>query len=68
MSLFERGVRLVKLIEVGRAFGLEIARLFDDLERAAQPMISHETDATVNLRMHPTYAHHWLMPKLPDFL
>lgn len=68
VSLFERGVRSAKLTEVGRAFGMEISGLFDDLERATQRMISHETEATVNLRVHPTFAHNWLMPKLPDFL
>lgn len=67
VSLFERGVRSAKLTEVGRAFGMEIAVLFDDLERATQRMISHETEGTVNLRVHPTVAHHWLMPKLRDF-
>lgn len=67
VSLFERGVRSAKLTEVGRAFGMEIAGLFDDLERATQRMISHETNGTVNLRIHPTLAHHWLMPKLLDF-
>ncbi|MDD7973118.1 LysR substrate-binding domain-containing protein [Roseinatronobacter alkalisoli] len=67
VSLFERGVRSAKLTEVGRAFGLEIAGLFDDLERATQRMISHETEGTVSLRVHPTVAHHWLMPKLRDF-
>ena len=67
VSLFERGVRSAKLTEVGRAFGMEIAGLFDDLERATQRMISHETEGTVSLRVHPTVAHHWLMPKLMDF-
>lgn len=67
VSLFERGVRSAKLTEVGRAFGLEISGLFDDLERATQRMISHETEGTVSLRVHPTVAHHWLMPKLLDF-
>lgn len=68
VSLFERGVRSAKLTEVGRAFGLEISGLFDDLERATQRMISHETEGTVNLRVHPTVAHHWLIPKLSDFI
>jgi LysR family glycine cleavage system transcriptional activator len=67
VSLFERSVRSAKLTEVGRVFGLEIAGLFDDLERATQRLISHETEGTVNLRVHPTLAHYWLMPKLSDF-
>lgn len=67
VSLFERGVRSAKLTDVGRAFGLEISSLFDELERATERLISHETEGTVNLRVHPTVAHFWLMPKLKDF-
>jgi len=67
VTLFDRGTRSAKLTDVGRAFGLEIAGLFDELERATLRMISHETESTVNLRVHPTMAHHWLMPKLSDF-
>lgn len=68
VSLFERGTRSAKLTDVGRAFGLEIAGLFDELERATGRMISRETESTVNLRVHPTMAHYWLMPRLPDFM
>ena len=67
VSLFERGARSAKLTDVGRAFGLEIAGLFDDLERATHRMISRETESTVNLRVHPTLATHWLMPRLAAF-
>lgn len=67
VSLFERGTRSAKLTDVGRAFGLEIAVLFDELERATHRMISHETESTVNLRVHPTMANHWLMPRLASF-
>lgn len=67
VSLFERGTRSAKLTEVGRAFGGEIAALFDDIEAATQRMINQETQSTVNLRVYPTFAHYWLMPRLVDF-
>ena len=67
VSLFERGARSAKLTDVGRAFGLEISGLFDELERATRRMISRETESTVNLRVHPTFAQHWLLPRLPEF-
>lgn len=68
VSLFERGARSAKLTDAGRAFGLEIAGLFDDLQRATERMVSREAESTINLRVHPTLAHYWLMPKLPEFL
>ena len=67
VSLFERGTRSAKLTDVGRAFGSEIAGLFDEIERVTQRLITHETESTINLRVHPTFAQHWLMPRLPDF-
>lgn len=67
VSLFERSTRSAKLTEIGRAFGAEIARLFDDLEAATQRIINQETQSTVNLRVYPTFAHYWLMPRLVNF-
>lgn len=67
VSLFERGSRSAKLTDVGRAFGSEIAGLFDDIEDATQRMLDQETQGTVNLRVYPTFAHYWLMPRLVSF-
>lgn len=67
VNLFERGTRSAKLTEIGRAFGGEIVGLFDDIEEATQRIINQETQSTVNLRVYPTFAHYWLMPRLADF-
>lgn len=67
VSLFERGIRSAKLTEVGRAFGLEISGLFDEIENATQRIINQETQSTVSLRVYPTFAHYWLLPRLPEF-
>ncbi|MFC4353419.1 LysR substrate-binding domain-containing protein [Fodinicurvata halophila] len=67
VKLFERSSRSVKLTEVGRSFGHEIAGLFDDLDRATQRILSNENESTINLRIYPTFAHHWLLPKLTEF-
>ncbi|MCF8483008.1 MAG: LysR family transcriptional regulator [Rhodospirillum sp.] len=67
VKLFERSSRSVKLTDVGRAFGHEIAGLFDDLERATQRLLTDENESTINLRIYPTFAHHWLLPRLADF-
>ncbi|MBJ3776459.1 LysR substrate-binding domain-containing protein [Acuticoccus mangrovi] len=68
VRLFERGSRSVKLTDVGRAFGHEIAGLFDDLERATERILSNETRNTIHLRIYPTVAHHFLLPRLPEFM
>lgn len=67
VQLFERSSRSVKLTDVGRAFGQEIAGLFDELERATNRILTNENESTVNLRVYPTFAHHWLLPRLPEF-
>lgn len=67
VQLFERGSRSVRLTEVGRAFGADIAAVFDELERVTQRVVERETDHTIQLRVYPSVAHFWLMPRLPDF-
>ncbi|MEO3388017.1 LysR substrate-binding domain-containing protein [Mesorhizobium sp. CAU 1741] len=67
VKLFERGSRSVRLTHVGRAFSHEIVGLFEDLENATQRILANESDQTIRLRIYPTTAHYWLMPRLPDF-
>lgn len=66
-KLFERGARWVKLTELGRAFGQEIAPLFDELEKATQRVRSNERERTVHVRVYPTLLHYWLIPLLAQF-
>lgn len=67
VKLFERSSRSVKLTDVGRSFGFELASIFDDLERASERILSDESDNTINLRIYPTFANHWLLPRLSEF-
>lgn len=67
VQLFDRGPRQVKLTDVGRAFGQEIAPLFDAIETATRSMFVAERERIVSLRVYPTFAHYWLMPRLPGF-
>lgn len=67
VRLFERGSRSARLTEVGRSFGIRVAGIFDELEGATQQMLNHETERTIDLRVYPSVAHFWLMPRLPDF-
>lgn len=67
VKLFERGTRSVRLTQVGRAFSHEISGLFDELESATQRIRADESEQTIRLRIYPTTAHYWLVPRLLDF-
>jgi len=68
VKLFERGPRSVRLTEAGKLFGHEVAEAFDKLDDAAHRLISEEGSDTINVRIYPTLAHHWLLPRLGDFV
>jgi LysR family glycine cleavage system transcriptional activator len=67
VKLFERGPRSVTLTASGRAFGHEIADLFHELEDVTDRLLSREREHTVTLRVYPTFAHHWLLPRMASF-
>jgi LysR family glycine cleavage system transcriptional activator len=68
VKLFERGPRSVRLTEAGKLFGHEVAEAFDKLDDAAHRLLSEEGSDTINVRIYPTLAHHWLLPRLGDFV
>lgn len=67
VKLFERSSHAVKLTDVGRSFGHEIAGLFDGIERATSQILADESDATISVRVYPSFLNHWLMPRLAAF-
>lgn len=67
VKLFERGARSVKLTDVGRSLGQEVSVLFEELERATLGVLSEESENTIKLRIYPTFAQHWLLPRLAEF-
>lgn len=67
IKLFDRGARSVKLTEMGRSFGYEIAPLFDSLEHATSRVLSDQRERAISLRTYPTFAHYWLLPRLAKF-
>ena len=67
VRLFERGARSAKLTEHGRAFGQEVAPIFDSLEKSTQRLLLKEREYVINLRIYPTLAHHFLLPRLTEF-
>lgn len=67
VKLFVRGARSVKLTDVGRSLGQEISVLFEQLEQATHGVLTEESENTIKLRIYPTFAQHWLLPRLREF-
>lgn len=67
VQLFERGNRSARLTDMGRVFGQEIAGLFDEIEVATEQLLQKESGSTIKLRVYPSVAHYWLLPRLKDF-
>lgn len=67
VKLFERDTRSVKLTEIGRRFGQDVSVIFDDLEDATNRLLTDETENTIHVRVYPTFANHWLLPRISDF-
>lgn len=68
VSLFERNSRSARLTDVGRAYGRELGVLFDDLEAATHRLLRMEGENTIHLRLYPSLAHFWLLPRMRDFI
>ncbi len=67
VQLFERGNRSTRLTDIGKVFGQEIAGLFEEIEVATDELLKKESGSTIKLRVYPSVAHYWLLPRLKDF-
>ncbi|MDD9720900.1 LysR substrate-binding domain-containing protein [Sulfitobacter sp. PR48] len=67
VPLFDRDGRSAKLTDIGRAYGQEIAMHFEGLETATARLLNIETANTIQLRIYPSVAHYWLLPRLSRF-
>jgi LysR family transcriptional regulator, glycine cleavage system transcriptional activator len=67
VQLFERDSRSARLTDIGRAYGQEISAHFEGLERATARLLNIERSNTIQLRIYPSVAHFWLLPRLAQF-
>lgn len=69
--LFDRTQRQVRLTEVGARYFTRVADLFTDLQQATDAARIGEAGddgrRTVRVDCIPTFAMHWLLPRLPGF-
>ncbi|WP_448202595.1 LysR substrate-binding domain-containing protein [Azospirillum sp. sgz302134] len=66
-ALFDRSQRQVRLTEVGARYFTRIAELFADIQHATDTVLEGSGRRTVHVDCIPTFAMHWLLPRLPQF-
>ncbi len=66
-SLFERHSRGVRLTEAGEALKTVLQRSFQDIEESLQSIEQRENRKEIRLKLTPSLAFKWLIPKLEDF-
>jgi LysR family glycine cleavage system transcriptional activator len=67
IALFERGYRAVKLTPAGERYFTRVAVLFAQLRDAGNELIATGRQPLVRIDCTPTFAMHWLLPRLPLF-
>lgn len=67
MRLFERGRRHLALTPEGRDLAREIAPHFAALGEAVHRSLEEGRDRAVSLRVYPTFADRWLLPRIAGF-
>lgn len=66
-QLFERHAKSVRLTALGHSLGEQIAQSFDHIEISTLNLLSSEREHVINVRAYPTFAYHWLLPRLGMF-
>jgi LysR family transcriptional regulator, glycine cleavage system transcriptional activator len=66
-TLFDRSQRQVRLTPVGARYFARVADLFERLATATDALGEEGGRRVLHLDCIPTFAMHWLLPRLPDF-
>lgn len=67
VALFDRSQRQVRLTEVGARYFTRMADLFTEIQEATETILDASLRQTIRLDCIPTFAMHWLLPRLPRF-
>ena len=67
IALFERGPNRLALTAAGGAYRAGLGSLFDELERLTVETVAQAGKRTLILGVGPSFAAHWLIPRLADW-
>ncbi len=66
-TLFDRSHRQIRLTPVGARYFARVADVFERLATATDALNAVDGRPVVHVDCIPTFAMHWLLPRLPDF-
>lgn len=66
-ELFSRAHKKVELTERGKLFALSCRKVLDELAKAENNFLEQPENQQINVSCLPTFAMHWLNPRLADF-
>lgn len=66
VALFERSARQLTLTEAGRTYAYQVRHSLEELSQATQKLKKSTLKDTLSLGVLPSFATHWLIPRLPD--
>lgn len=67
VSLFHRQTRQMKLTEAGRTYAYQVRQALDELSQASTQLKQSHRQNELTVSVLPSFAMHWLLPKLDDF-
>jgi LysR family glycine cleavage system transcriptional activator len=67
VSLFHRQTRQMKLTEAGRTYAYQVRQALDELSQASTQLKQAQRQNELTVSVLPSFAMHWLMPRLDDF-
>lgn len=67
VALFVREARGLRPTDEGRLYALEIRAALRDITQATRRVLARPHDSELVIATLPSFAQHWLVPRLPDF-
>ena len=67
LKLFSRGRHTIDLTPNGQAYFAAMRDIFDEIDRSTRQLMPRKDDRLLRIKLPPTFAIRWLMPRLAKF-
>ena len=67
LKLFSRGRHTIELTSQGQSYFAAMRDIFDEIDRSTRQLMPRKDDRLLRIKLPPTFAIRWLMPRLARF-